>query len=130
MYHLGTGICPSACYDMGMSDERLQRYATAIELASGIAAERPQIQKEARAVMAVADAEQAELRAEIENLRTTVRMDLVYMRMLEAKVARVEAVVNDEFGFTYDAIRAALAGDPSDIQPDEADIAHRAAMHD
>ena len=57
----------------------------------------------------------------------------------EAKVARVEALAADikrdgwcDPDSIYTALREALdrPGDPADIQPDEADIAHRAAMHD
>lgn len=61
----------------------------------------------------------------------------------EAKVARVEALADEWLRNDRDAdpwywsdageeLRAALdsPADPADIQPDEADIAHRAAMHD
>jgi hypothetical protein len=64
-------------------------------------------------------------------------------RALLDKVARVEALADEWLRNDRDAdpwywsdageeLRAALdsPADPADIQPDEADIAHRAAMHD
>ena len=56
----------------------------------------PTVWERAERAMAVADAEQAELRAEVENLRTTVRVDLAYQRRLEATLARVETLVAEE----------------------------------
>lgn len=97
--------------------EREQRYTEAIRGASSLYGEYDEGDQVER-VMAVADAEQDELRAEIERLTGLVSlwMDRTQRAVdraeaAEAKVARVEAVANDEFGFTYDAIRAALDGD-------------------
>jgi len=115
---------------MVTNDERAQKYAEAFR-DPGAFVERRRVEGvypdssrtaretltewQARAVMAVADAEQAELRAEIARVWRWFETDAAALReraeAAEAKVARVDAVVNDEFGFTYDNVRAALRGD-------------------
>lgn len=134
-----------------MTNERRKRYGAAIKswelperrlpvLLGGL------IEK----VMAVADAEQAELRAEIERLRREDQeWNDAYMRLdasnsthmaraegAEAKVARVEALIEEirrDGWCDPDAIalafRAAMDGEAA-VEPSDSDIAHRAAMHD
>ena len=91
---------------MVSNDERTRRYADAAA-AAWDSGEFPVSDAIARAAIALADAEQDEILAQWERTHGRMAKALAVER---AKVARVEAVVNDEFGFTYDAIRAALDG--------------------
>ena len=87
---------------MVTNEERAQRYAEAVR--REYAMHRDSRAKIARAVMAVADAEQAELRAwltdaraalrNMDRLLTEVNADADHMEAAEAKVARVEALLD------------------------------------
>jgi hypothetical protein len=68
------------------NDEREQRYAKEIALACGYVDPLRQHQISARAAVAVADAEQADLRAEVERHRVAARD---FARMLDAAHGRV-----------------------------------------
>ena len=80
--------------------ERVQRYANAID---AVLADTMLTRNVTASVLEVADAEQAELRAEVERLRgTLVGTALTRMDAADARVARVEAVL-DEWAVKADA---------------------------
>ena len=82
---------------MVTNEERAQRYGTPIAIGMANGVDEPTI---TRAVMAVANAEQAELRAEVGRSRKNAAHWQSLAEAAEAKVARVEALV-DEWEASY-----------------------------